>query len=174
MFNRNFNLLIIGGAACVIFFAFHSAFQDKGNATTHSSTHVNSHVVVSRSLLDRPLLNAVEHKNMEGINNALSLNGIYVNETDSSGRNAMHMIAKRGHYQYPPAEIPLLLIQRGIDLNAKDCDGNTALVISLLSGWQKIAMLLLDHGADKTCVTVDVKNRITCPDCKRVVKQYGL
>ena len=35
-------------------------------------------------------------------------------------------------------------------------------------------MLLLESGADKSVVTESVKNRITCPDCKRVVKQYSL
>ena len=48
------------------------------------------------------------------------------------------------------------------------------IVIFLRCTLQKISMLLLDSGADKSVVTESVKNRITCPDCKRVVKQYSL
>jgi ankyrin repeat protein len=120
------------------------------------------------------LIDAVEKKDFNAIKLIIQNDKLAVHEIDSSGRSALHIIAKKGHYQYPPSEIPLLLIQNGIDLNAVDKDGNTALVISLLSGWQKIAMILLDNGADKSCVTNDIKSRITCPDCKRVVTQYGL
>lgn len=99
------------------------------------------------------------------------------NEKDAAGNNAMHIIAKKGHYQFPPEaadSIPKLLIGAGIDLNAKNNENRTALEISLLSGWQRIAYLLLNSGADRTVVTQEVKSRITCPDCKRVVKEYSL
>lgn len=34
-----------------------------------------------------------------------------------------------GHYKYPPAEIPTLLIQSGANLEAKDSKGRTALQV---------------------------------------------
>jgi hypothetical protein len=34
-----------------------------------------------------------------------------------------------GHYKYPPAEIPALLIQSGANLEAKDSNGRTALQV---------------------------------------------
>ena len=86
----------------------------------------------------------------------------------------MHWIAEKGHYQYPPSGIPKLLVDSGLDLNARNPAGSTALEISLLKGWQKIAMLLLDSGADRTVVTESVKSRLTCPDCKKVVRDYRL
>ena len=121
-----------------------------------------------------PIIDAVFTKNKDTIEAALARSS-NINEKDpSTGNNAMHFIAKKGHYQYPPADIPTLLIDRGIDINATNMENKTALEISLLSGWQKIAMLLLDRGADRSVVTDAVKSKITCPDCKRVVKTYSL
>ena len=98
-----------------------------------------------------------------------------VNQVDAKTKNtAMHIIAKLGHYKYPPAGVPSLLIDSGISIDAKNGDGQTALEISLLSGWQKIAYLLLDRGADRSVVTQSTVSRITCPDCKRVVREYNL
>ena len=65
-----------------------------------------------------------------------------VNEKDpTSGNNAMHIIAKKGHYKFPPAAIPTKLVESGIDVNAKNGKGETALEISLLSGWQVANMI---------------------------------
>ena len=100
-----------------------------------------------------------------------------VNERDKNGNTAMHLIAKLGHYKFPPepdSSMPKMLIAAKIDLNAKNKDNRTALEISLLSGWQRISYLLLESGADRSVVTQDVKSKITCPDCKRVVREYQL
>lgn len=78
-----------------------------------------------------------------------------------------------GHYKYPPAEIPALLIQSGANLEAKDSSGKTALQVALLSGWQNIAELLIKNGA-QTGAVPDIKASITCPDCKRIVATYNL
>ena len=59
-------------------------------------------------------------------------------ETDAEGNGPLHIIAKVGHYKYPPAGIPKLLIDSGVDVNAKNYSGVTALEISLLTGWQKV------------------------------------
>ena len=59
-------------------------------------------------------------------------------ETDAEGNGPLHIIAKVGHYKYPPAGIPKLLIDSGVDINAKNYSGVTALEISLLTGWQKV------------------------------------
>ena len=122
-----------------------------------------------------PILNAVLSKNIEVIRGMNSKDIDQINQVDpSTGNNALHIIAKKGHYQYPPHEIPKLLIEKGIDMNRKNLNNKTALEISLLSGWQKIAMLLLDSGADRSVVTQKIVSKITCPDCKRVVREYNL
>ena len=121
-----------------------------------------------------PIIDAINDGNKDLINEIIAKGKDYVNEKDSNGNNAMHIIAKKGHYRFPPNEIPTTLIKGGIDINAKNAQQKTALEISLLSGWQKISMLLLDNNADRTVVTNEVVSKITCPDCKRVVKEYKL
>ena len=125
------------------------------------------------------IIDAVKSRNMDTIGAVVSRaagnRAVAVNEKDpATGDNSMHYISRKGHYQFPPAIIPTYLIDSGIDINATNGDNQTALEISLLSGWQKIAMLLLDRGADTSVVTADVKAKIRCPDCKRVVKSYNL
>ena len=121
-----------------------------------------------------PIIDAVISKNIELIR-SMDSSSDAINQVDpTTGNNALHIIAKKGHYQYPPQEIPKLLIEKGIDINRKNLNDKTALEISLLSGWQKISMLLLDNGADRSVVTQDVVSKITCPDCKRVVREYNL
>ena len=122
-----------------------------------------------------PIIDAVLTRNLDTVTALLSRDPSSVNaKSVETGSNAMHIIAKQGHYKFPPDGIPKTLIDYKININAKNNDNKTALEISLLSGWQKIAMLLLDNGADRSVVTNDIKQRITCPDCKRVVKQYNL
>jgi hypothetical protein len=125
------------------------------------------------------IIDAVKSRNMDTIEAVLARaagnRAFAVNEKDpATGDNVMHYISRKGHYAFPPMKIPTYLIDAGIDINATNADNQTALEIALLSGWQKIAMLLLDRGADKSVVTADVKSRIRCPDCKRVVKDNNL
>ena len=119
-----------------------------------------------------PIIDAVIMKNNNLIKELISKGK--VNEVDSNGNTAMHIIARKGHYLFPPSEIPKMLIDGGIEINKKNNEQRTALEISLLSGWQKISYLLLDANADRSVVTKEVVDRITCPDCKRVVKEYKL
>ncbi|KXZ54040.1 hypothetical protein GPECTOR_5g15 [Gonium pectorale] len=90
-----------------------------------------------------------------------------------SGDTPLLMIARAGHYKYPPAEIPAALVKAGADMEVKDKSGLTALQVSLLSGWQNIAELLINSGASTSGVAA-IKGRLTCPDCKRIVAQYNL
>jgi hypothetical protein len=120
-----------------------------------------------------PIVAVVQDRD-EGKLRTLLSQGADVNGYDPSLGNGMHWIAEKGHYQYPPSGIPKMLVGAGLDLNAKNPAGATALEISLLRGWQKISMLLLDSGADRSVVTETVKSRITCPDCKKVVRDYQL
>ena len=123
------------------------------------------------------LVVAINNKN-EKVIRAILTNSATVatalKEVDGSGNGPLHVIAQQGHYKWPPSDIPTLLIDAGIDINSKNKSGQTALEISLLKGWQKIAMLLLERNADRSCITSAVKARVTCPDCTRVIRQYNL
>ena len=98
-----------------------------------------------------------------------------VKEIDKeTGDNAMHICAKQGHYKWEPeVGIPRLLIDCGIDVNATNKNGQTPLELSLLRGWQKIALdLILKGNADRSVITPAVKGRISCPDCIQVARKY--
>jgi ankyrin repeat protein len=95
------------------------------------------------------------------------------NHTQTNNQTKQKQHHKKGHYKFPPAEIPALLVQSGADLEAKDAQGRTALQVSLLSGWQNIAKLLLDSDADTSGVAT-IKGSVTCPDCKRLIAEYKL
>lgn len=96
-----------------------------------------------------PLWAAVKRLDAGGAAAAIRA-GADVNERLGGGDTPLLFIAREGHYKYPPAEIPLALVQAGADLEAKDAKGRTALEVALLSGWQNIAgargQLLLIRG----------------------------
>ena len=82
-----------------------------------------------------------------------------INKRDKEGNNALHIIAKQGHYKVPPESndsIPNMVINAGMDMNAKNGIMRTPLEIALLSGWQRIAILLLDRGANMEAVENEV------------------
>lgn len=91
------------------------------------------------------VINAVRSNNKTLLQDILSKDDgkAVMNELDSNGTGVIHMIAKDGHYKYPPNDIPKLLIDSGLDVNKVDAKGNTALQISLLSGWQKVRSFYL-------------------------------
>jgi ankyrin repeat protein len=94
------------------------------------------------------LLDAVKNFDRNRIKELVSQPGALssIAETDSMGNGPLHVIARIGHYKYPPAGIPKLLIDSGVDVNAKNHNGATALDISLLSGWQKVYIALPSFG----------------------------
>src|SRR5579884_790013 len=46
------------------------------------------------------------------------------------------------------------LLEKGADVNAADCEGDTALMYATRQGWIEVVRLLLEHGAD-----INMKNR---------------
>ena len=91
------------------------------------------------------IIDAIQSQNEGTVKSALATGGsTIVNGVDPvSGNNAMHIIAKKGHYKYPPDNIPKLLVTNGINVNARNGRGETALEISLLSGWQVVTVMII-------------------------------
>lgn len=119
-----------------------------------------------------PLWTAIKRCDFDGVKLAIN-NNADLNEVNADGETPLTFIAKEGHYKYPPSEIPEALIQAGANIEAKDRNGNTPLEISLLSGWQNIAELMLKHEA-KTGGVASISTRVTCPVCKRMIAVYNL
>jgi hypothetical protein len=64
-----------------------------------------------------------------GVSAALGSGASANDASPVSGETPLLFIAKQGHYKYPPADIPALLIGAGADLEAKNADGRTALEV---------------------------------------------
>lgn len=119
-----------------------------------------------------PLWQAMMRLDAAGVQSAAAA-GADLNARNASGDTPLLYISRAGHYKFKPSEIPAALITAGADLEAKDAQGLTPLQVSLLAGWQNLATLYLSAGADRSGVPA-IKGRLTCPDCKKVVLDYGL
>jgi hypothetical protein len=96
------------------------------------------------------IIDAIQSQSEESVKSVLSASSFsksMINDREpETGNNAMHIIAKKGHYKYPPTQIPKLLVDGGIDIDAKNAKGETPLEISLLSGWQVRCYTLKDEN----------------------------
>ncbi|XP_022778261.1 protein phosphatase 1 regulatory subunit 12C-like, partial [Stylophora pistillata] len=71
-------------------------------------------------------------------------NGKTMNEIkDRSGASALHVAASKGYLQ-----VISLLLQLGVDINAKDNDGWTPLHAAVHWGQSDACEILADHGAN--------------------------
>jgi ankyrin repeat protein len=174
---------VLGACGCIFLFVVVSGFTSPRIKTVEKQQpqqrNLFSNPFASPEPTGSALIDAVLTRQAASVKAVLARGGKEAaNERDAAtGNTAMHFIARQGHYKFPPedaASIPRLLIDAGLDINSRNKEGKTPLEISLLSGWQRIAYLLLEKGADRSVVTESVKSKITCPDCKRVVKEYNL
>ncbi|XP_075111803.1 potassium channel SKOR isoform X2 [Nicotiana tabacum] len=80
--------------------------------------------------------------------------------TDYDGRSPLHLAASKGH-----GDITVFLIQRGVEINARDKFGSTALLEAVKNGHDHVASLLMEAGAllgidnDGTCLCEAVSKR---------------
>jgi ankyrin repeat protein len=81
--------------------------------------------------------------------------GANADTVNNMGENALHVVS-RGVFdsQEQGVGIARLLLQRGLDVHAKDNDNDTPLHSAALNGTLEIARVLLDHGAN-----ANVKNK---------------
>ncbi|TYH12488.1 hypothetical protein ES288_A06G071100v1 [Gossypium darwinii] len=69
--------------------------------------------------------------------------GLDPNESDNSGRTALHIAASKGS-----ENCVLLLLDYGADPNGKDSEGSVPLWEAMLAGHDKVAQLLKDNGGN--------------------------
>ncbi|XP_049393725.1 potassium channel SKOR-like [Solanum stenotomum] len=86
--------------------------------------------------------------------------GAEPNRTDYDGRSSLHLAASKGH-----GDITVFLIQRGVDINARDKFCYTPLLEAVKNGHDHVASLLVEAGAllgidnDGTCLCEAVAKR---------------
>ena len=73
-----------------------------------------------------------------------------VSKRDRAGRTVLHLISRDPEIKPKPVieSLVILLLDHGVPLEAKDLNGDTALLKSAYNGKISIAECLLDHGAD--------------------------
>ena len=83
--------------------------------------------------------------NMQLLGFFMSLH-VFIFVVDSDKRSMLH------HFALNPNEnsmaIVELLVERGLDVNAQDCDGNTPLHLAMSPFQREVAKYLVDSGAD--------------------------
>jgi len=88
----------------------------------------------------------------------LVTSGVKIDEREAvSNSTPLHYAAKQGKF-----EILNWLIKNGADINAKDGDGNTALLLSCVAKEESVCLFLIEHGAKprlKNNKTEDVFDR---------------
>ncbi|KAJ7636552.1 ankyrin repeat-containing domain protein, partial [Roridomyces roridus] len=71
--------------------------------------------------------------------------------TGDDGNTPLHLALANGH-----ADVAMLLIEKGADINVKDDDGSTPLHVALAKGHADVAKLLIERGANISLCTYDL------------------
>jgi len=103
----------------------------------------NIHPKIMGCLAAPPLFLAARGGCLENVKILLSL-GLDPNQRDHCSRGTPLMEAA----EYGHTKVAALLISKGADVNAKDEDGDTALLIAASKNNTALVELLLEHGAD--------------------------
>ena len=78
------------------------------------------------------------------------------------------------------AEVQRLIKEEGYDVNAKDIEGKTALMLSAEKGWEKVVKLLLEKNADVNAKNIYNSNALILAtanrhvNCVKLLLEYGV
>lgn len=92
-----------------------------------------------------PVKAVITRGNMQHLDFFMSLH-VFIFVVDSDKRSMLHHIALNPNEN--SVAIVEMLVERGLDVNAQDCDGNTPLHLALLPFQKHVAKHLMDSGAD--------------------------
>ncbi|XP_055536159.1 putative ankyrin repeat protein RF_0381 [Wyeomyia smithii] len=106
------------------------------------------------------LLSYMEKKNDHLVKRLLEKDGIDLEARNKWGRTALLSITchfKSAQWYGHSTETVQLLLDHGANINAADCDGNTALHMAFSSSERQLAEVLIRNGADLKAVNRDGK-----------------
>ena len=89
---------------------------------------------------------------------------------DKFGRTALIWAAKKGKLDI----CKQLVLEKGADINTKDCDGNTALMFAIWIGAFELVTLLVKAGADVNAKDNDGRTALMFATARRSGNSYIL
>ncbi|XP_065850004.1 potassium channel AKT1 [Euphorbia lathyris] len=129
--------------------------------------------MLARGRMDLPLsLCFAALREDDSLLHQLLKRGLDPNESDNTGRSALHVAASKGSQN-----CVLLLLDYGANPNCKDSDGSVPLWEAMLGGHEAVAKLLIENGASITsgdvgnfaCIAAEQNNL----NLLREIVQYG-
>ncbi|KAL8456538.1 hypothetical protein ACS0TY_034671 [Phlomoides rotata] len=113
---------------------------------------VEIETMLARGRMDLPLtLCFAAHRGDDLLLHQLLKRGLDPNETDSSGRTALHITASKGNHN-----CVLLLLDFSADPNSRDSEGSVPLWEAMLGGHKRVMKVLLNNGAKLSAGDVGV------------------
>ena len=107
-----------------------------------------------------PLMTACDYGYSSEAVKFLIEHGANVDHQDWNGQTAVHYAVNCNCYS--SIDALSCLIENGADVNARTYDGRTPLMIATARGYIKVAMYLIDHGADVHDRTAALHNAVHC------------
>ena len=107
-----------------------------------------------------PLMTACDYGYSSEAVKFLIEHGANVDHQDWNGQTAVHYAVNCNSYS--SIDALSCLIENGADVNARTYDGRTPLMIATALGHIKVAMYLIDHGADVHDRTAALHNAVHC------------
>jgi cytohesin len=74
--------------------------------------------------------------------------GAGVNVENNDGKTLLHLLSESRVHNSDALDLVSLLLEHGVEVNRRDKNNGTPLLLAMGRGWFKLARILLDHGAD--------------------------
>ncbi|XP_063923595.1 uncharacterized protein LOC135137792 isoform X2 [Zophobas morio] len=143
--------------------------KDNNNALHYASESQQNNRDIMQLLISKRIDVNVQNKTGQTALQLACLKGVFenvkillhfgasVNSTDEDNNNALHYASKSKQVN---GDVIKILSERGIDVNAKNKNGTTALQLACLTGVYQNAKILLDIGASIDSTDKDNKNAL--------------
>ncbi len=125
--------------------------QDGNTSDLNKYLSTKSHQFINSTASNGcTLLHAACRKGMQDMVGMLLLRGAHIDALDTSGNTPLFVSLEKKPMD---ADIALVLIERGADVNIRGKNKRTALHLCAKSGNAQLALMLIQHGADLNAKT---------------------